>query len=308
MKINDSHSRVVFTTPEMRTLVFENPPNAYPINRYQSLLLANSAHLEAIEVSQRSGRPLQTMRAVEICCGGGPAAIALKDLGLGFVGASDIQADSIAQLRNNASLNNLVLDSLRVGAGLTQWLTDQPWLDVIACNPPCLPSKLIDQRLPQSLRTAMQGGAGGTELLVEVLNSLDQILTAFGRFAFVMTSMMDFRSIEVFMTVRFAGRWRVSPGTPIAAPYCRADGPIAARLLQMRDAGEVFIWLGDDGWIWRLTWIATVVGSEDKINSAYAHFSFYPFGYGPVAEDYFVALEIFDCPRPANPMPQMLCL
>ena len=306
--MNNSHSRVVFTTPEMRTLVFENPPNAYPINRYQSLLLANSAHLEAIEVSQRSGKSLDSLSAVEICCGGGPAAIALKDLGLGFVGASDIQVDSIVQLRNNAMLNNLVLDSLRVGSGLTQWLTDRPWLDVIACNPPCLPNKLIDQRLPPALRTAMQGGTGGTELLVEVLDSLDQILTAFGRFAFVMTSMMDFRRIEVYMHARFAGRWRVSPGTPIAAPYCLADGPAATRLLQLRDAGEMFVWLGDDGWIWRLTWVATVVGHEDKINGAYSHFSFYPFGYGPVAEDYFTALEIFKCPRPVNPMPHTVCI
>ena len=257
---------------------------------------------------QRSGKSLETMSGVEICCGGGPAAIALKDLGLGFVGASDIQADSIAQLRNNAALNDLVLDSLRVGSGLTQWLRDRPWLDVIACNPPCLPSKLVDQRLPLPLRTAMQSGTGGTELLVEVLDSLDRILTAFGRFAFVMTSMMDFRSIEILLTARFAGRWRVSPGTPIATPYCRADGPVATRLLQMRDAREVFVWLGDDGWIWRLTWIATVVGCEDKINGAYSHFSFYPFGYGSVAEDYFVALEIFDCPRRANPMPQTICI
>lgn len=306
--MNESSSRVVFTTPEMRTLLFENPPNAYPINRYQSLLLANSAHLEAIEVSQRSGKSLAAMRAIEICCGGGPAAIALKDLGLGFVGASDIQEESIAQLRHNAELNHLELDSQKIGSGLTQWLADTPWVDVIACNPPCLPSKLVDQDLPQSLRTAMQGGTGGTELLFDVFKTLDQILTPYGRFAFVITSMMDFNYIDIFLTTHFAARWRVSPGTPVAAPYCRADHPIAARLMQMRDAGEVFVWLGNDDWIWRLTWIATVVGCEDRINSAHSHFSLYPFGYGPVAEDYLAALEVFDCPRPANPMPYAMCM
>lgn len=305
--LNKTSTRVVYTTPEMRTLIFDNPPDAYPINRYQSLLLANAAHLEVIEVSLRSAKPLAAMSAIEICCGGGPAALTLKDLGIGFVGASDIQAASLAQLQNNAALNGLALDSVRLGSGLSQWQCAQPWIDLIACNPPCLPGKLVDQRLPPALRTAMQGGAGGAELLFELFDALDQLLTPCGRFTFVITSMMDFKSVQALMHARFAGRWRVSPGTPVAAPYCRTDHPVAARLLQLRDAAEVFVWRGDDGCIWRLTWVATVVGNHDKIHGTQAHFSLYPFGYGPTAEDYLAALTIFDWPLPANPMPQIVC-
>ena len=301
-------SCVTFAAPSTRTLVFENPLGVYPVNQYQSLVLANAAYVETLEVSAFSGQPLSALTAIEICCGGGPAAITLKDAGVGFVGASDIQMCSIEQLRDNAIRNHLDLDSVRVGAGLTPWLNHAPWVDIIACNPPCLPGNLVDDCLAGSLKIAMQGNHGGISLLVEMMESLEHILTPHGRFVFLMTSIMDFKSMARILNTRYAGRWRVSPGMPIAAPYCRSSDPMVATLLAMRNTGEVFVWLGNDGWLWRLTWVVAILGTASLRNDALADsagtLDFYPFGHIPVTEDYLRTLEIFGCAPPSNPTPQ----
>lgn len=290
---NISPSSITYTLPDMRTLVFKNPADMYPVNRYQSLVLANAAYIESVEVSRQSSKSFQDLSAIEVCCGGGPAAVTLKASGVGFVGASDIQLASIEQVRNNAAVNGLMLDSLQTGSGFTPWMRSTAWADVIACNPPCLPSSLIDDRSPAALKTAMSGGQGGTELLFDMLESLDELMNPYGRFVFVVTSMMNFKGIEQFLNLHFPERWRVSPGTPIAAPYCRADGNISERLLKMRDAGETFVWCSDDGWIWRLTWAVAIVGHADKIRGERASFGLYPFGYDPVVKDYWRAMEVF---------------
>jgi hypothetical protein len=298
--MNEIHSRVSFTTPGMRTLVFENRAGAYPVNRYQSLVLAKSAYLEAMDVSFRAKKSLADMSAIEICCGGGPAALTLKASGIGFVGASDIQSESIEQVRNNAAINKLCLDSLKIGSGVTPWESAEKWIDLIACNPPCLSSALVDEKFGRFPKSATRGGAGGSELLFDILESTDQILAPQGRLIFVVTSMMNYKGIEEFLNTRFSGRWRTSPGTPVAAPYCRSDDPIADRLLSMREKEEIFVWSGGDGWIWRLNWVVALAGSVDAVDGEDACFSLYPFGYGPIAEDYLHALGMLGCPLPSR--------
>lgn len=298
-----SDSLVRFTAGDMRTLLFANPSNLYPVNRYQSLVLAHLACQEAASTALQAQRTLASLRAVEICCGGGPAAIAMKAAGVGFVGASDIQEVSLRQLRRNASLNALTLDRVEQGSGVEPWIGAEPWLDLIACNPPCLPDALVDTRLGQPWQTAMKGGEGGCELLFGIINALRQVLLSHGRLLFVVTSMMDFRRIAAFLQAHGSQHWRVCPSTPVAAPYCRLDEAVVPRLLAMREAGQIFVWKGEDGWLWRLTWGVAVGASA--WSSERPSFGFYPYGFIPLAPDYRRALEIFEQPVPDNPMPKV---
>lgn len=299
----DSHVR--FVGADMRTLLFANPPQLYPVNHYQSLVLAHLACQEAESTALQAGRALTSLRAVEICCGGGPAAIAMKAAGVGFVGASDIQEVSLQQLRRNASLNALTLDRVEQGSGVDSWISAEPWLDLVACNPPCLPDALVDTRLGQPWQTAMKGGEGGCELLFGIMKALDRVLLPHGRFVFVVTSMMDFRRIAAFLQGHAGRHWRICPSTPVAAPYCRLDEAVVPRLLAMREAGQIFVWKGEDGWLWRLTWGVAVGASAMALSSERPAFGFYPYGFIPLAPDYRRALEIFAQPVPDNPMPKV---
>jgi hypothetical protein len=289
----------------MRTLVFNNPAHLYPVNRYQSLVLAHLACQEAVQVAASAGKPMAALSAVEICCGGSPAALAMKASGVGFVGASDIQGVSLQQTRLNASINGMSLDRVALGSGLEPWINTGPWLDLVACNPPCLPDALVDSRLGTAWQTAMKGGSGGFDLLFEILGALDKVLLPHGRFVFVVTSMMDFERIAQFLHRHVEQAWRVCPGTPVAAPYCRLDEAVVPRLVAMRDERHIFVWQGEDGWLWRLTWGVAVGASAAAMVSDRPAFGFYPYGFMPTAPDYLHALEIFGQAIPDNPLPKV---
>ena len=120
-----------------RILRFENLEDLYAVNRFQSLLMATNAHSEILAYVARSGKSLKDMRAIEICCGGGPAALVMKDVGIGYVEASDINPLAVEMCKRNAGLNNLVIDKAVVRNMFDDLHNDEEKFDIIVCNPPC---------------------------------------------------------------------------------------------------------------------------------------------------------------------------
>ncbi|MGZ8898338.1 MAG: methyltransferase, partial [Halobacteriota archaeon] len=116
-------------------LIFSNPEALYPVNRYQSLVLATASEYAAVLVAARRGCQVQELSAWEPCCGGGPAAVALKSMGLHYVQATDINEDALKACRANAWRNAVNLDRVSPANMLDDGGGRR--FDVIACNPHC---------------------------------------------------------------------------------------------------------------------------------------------------------------------------
>jgi predicted RNA methylase len=236
-----------------QTLSFFNPEGLYPVNQYQSLVLATASEYAAVTLSARRRRPLAELAAWEPCCGGGPVAVSMKHLGLGYVQASDINPDALAACRANAARNGVTLDAVKTASLLADG--DSRRYDLIACNPPCGVGPHSDFGDNEAIRQAVSGGAEGMELTRQLLHEAAGRLAEGGSLVFVVVSTGNVRALSRWLDELFPCAWRAMAGTPVAAPYAPADDPRITLLTQPSLGYEPLVWQRGDGWYWRLTWI-----------------------------------------------------
>jgi release factor glutamine methyltransferase len=282
-------------SPGGRVIYFENHEGHYPINRYQSLLLATCASTEALALAAESGRKLHDLRVMEPCCGGGPAAITLKVMGAGYVGASDIDEAAVTRCSHNAGINGVALDcvdrrDLLGPASATSY-------DLIACNPPCGWDHQADQLCTPSLQRAVRAGPAGVEQTLRLIADAPAHLRPGGRLLVVVTSTVDFQTVIETLDRTFPSAWYMAQGTPVAAPFLARRDPNERLFLAARDRGKAFVWHGPGGNLWRLSWVLVACC---KPTSADIHpgLSFRPFGREVDEADYFSTLDSFSaCER-----------
>lgn len=277
-----------------RILRFENLEDLYPINRYQSLLMATNVHSEILAYVARSGKLIKDMRAIEICCGGGPAALVMKDVGIGYVEASDINPLALEMCKRNAILNNLVLDKVVERSMFGDLQEDEKKFDIIACNPPCGNAQNYDDLKNPHMRTAVVGGEKGIDFALELIEKAPTHLVPGGVLIFVLTSTMDFESVVMQLEQTFKGGWRHTYSTPIAQPYLTMSSPKVKNFLNLRDQGKVFVWIGEDGMLWRMTWIMVVANFQPKESTFSSRLWFRPYGYDITAPSYLEILADYE--------------
>jgi SAM-dependent methyltransferase len=249
--------------PSGRVFRFENPDELYPVNRYQSLVLATSSYLEATIYAAELGRSVRNLRAIEFCCGGGSASIMLKAVGLGHVEATDVNPLALHACRNNATLNDVSLDAI----ASYDLLAPPPTMsrfDIVVCNPPCGSGEQVENTKGVHLRTAIDGGPGGVRFIAPLFHAARNCLVPGGRLVFIITSTMEFRKVQEELDHQFPGRWRLDHTTPVAQPFDRPSAYEWQRFLDLRDRREIFIWEGEDHRLWRLSWV--VVASHETAN------------------------------------------
>ena len=261
-------------------LRFLNAPDLYPVNEYQSLVLATASEMAAIALAARQGRSLQSLSAWELCCGGGPVAVALKSLGLGYVQATDVNESALSGCRENAARNDLQLDCVRRADMFDD--SAQRNYDLICCNPPCGVSALAVSQAPHLLQ-AVDGGNEGMEFTLDMLNNVHKRLRPQGSLVFIAVSTGHIARLSRYLDEKFPRRWRVLPGTPVAAPWANAESSLAKRLLAEERAFQPLIWQRPDGNFWRLSWvIEATLGSTfafDRSVPPQTGFPLHPFGY-----------------------------
>ena len=247
-------------------LAFENVDGVYAVNRYQSLWLASAAWHEALGWSADTRRPLGEMRALELCCGGGPVAISLKAGGVGHVEATDISAAAVERCRHNASLNRLELDLV----ARRDWLDGErdqsaPGFDLIVCNPPCRPTGDCPADLTPALRRSIDGGKEGIDYMLRLIDEGGALLRPQGRLLFNVVSTVNFLRVQEALRARFPRAWRLTSACPVASPFVELDSPRAEYLERLHRQRLIIAWDGGDGWIWRLTWaiVATRTDADD---------------------------------------------
>jgi hypothetical protein len=231
---------------------FLNGDDLYPVNRYQSLLLATASELAALRIAAQRTVPLADLSAWEPCCGGGPAAVALKHLGLGYVQATDISPEAVTSCVANAEANDLRLDRALTADLLADG--DDRRYDLICCNPPCGPDIASDGSGP-AMDVAVRGGETGVEVTCRLIEQARSRLTPGGSLLFVAVSTTDIGRLGLVLDRHFPGRWRAFPSTPIAAPYRRVDARHSQWLTDVTTPFRPLVWRRDDGWYWRLSWV-----------------------------------------------------
>jgi methylase of polypeptide subunit release factors len=283
-----------------RRLTFSNSGKHYPVNAYQSFLLATAAVNEALSLSAITGRCPGMLRAVEICCGGGAAALALRSAGLGVVDASDLNPDAVEACESNAVANGLVLDACEVRDCLGDAAFRLPIYDIIACNPPCRPEWARGMhRMALSddwVEGSVDGGKLGDQFALAVIERASQALAPGGILVMVVTSTQDFASI--FKRLNALGvRWWTSAASPIAQPYVPAESQVSAELIRLHEERRIIAWDGGDGWFWRLSWVVVVqsgaqagAGASDASGSP----SFRNYGYETQSRSYLNAVRYFE--------------
>jgi predicted RNA methylase len=257
-----------------KVLRFVNEDRLYPVNQYQSLVLATASELAAHGVAARTGTPLAELAAWEPCCGGGPTAISLKSMGIGYVQATDINDDSVAACIANARNNDVELDRVERADLLADGGNRQ--FDLISCNPPCGADAAGPASMSPQIRTAVEGGETGIELTMRLLEQVAPRLSEHGSLIFVAVSTSDIYGLRNSLDARFPGKWRTFPSTPVAAPYRRTDDADASWLVDQTVGFEPLVWRRDDGWYWRLSWIIEV--SRGLPSGAYSAFTLCPYG------------------------------
>ncbi len=262
-----------------RILRFKNQTGLYPVNRYQSLLMATNAHTEALAHSQRTGRPLEMMRALEVCCGGGPAAIVLKDAGVGFVEASDINPLALELCRQNARANDLEIDSIALRDMLGKSREDTEKLDLIVCNPPCGRSCMHRVAPTEDYLKAVNGGTEGVDFVLPLIGAVKEHLRPDGLLIFVLTSTMHVVRVVETLDRHFPDHWRNTYHTPVAQPMVPVSSHRAISLKSLAKEGEALIWDNDDGWLWRLTWIVVAKHGVSGEPTRGGRLWFEPYGY-----------------------------
>jgi hypothetical protein len=255
-------------------LRFMNQDHLFPVYQFQSLLLATASELAATMIVAERGANIADLKAWEPCCGGGPAAVTLKHLGVGYVQATDISDESIAACRANAAANAVSLDRIAVADLLADSDQDRRY-DLICCNPPCAPDVSSNSE-PASLLTAVRGGDKGIELTLRLLDQVGPRLTPGGSLVFVAVSTSDIASLRQRLDEDFHGQWRTFPTTPVAAPYRSAEDEASRWLTDGTAAFEPIVWRRKDGWYWRLTWIVEV--SNGRLSGTGSGFALCPYG------------------------------
>lgn len=236
-------------------LRFLNPPGLYPVNAYQSLVLAAACETVALGLALRTQRSLADLSVWEPCCGGGPVAVTLKSLGVGHVQASDVNPLSVAGCVANAAHNGLKLDRVCVADFLEDGRDTR--FDLICCNPPCGVGPAvasIEERLLQSV----DGGQDGMDPTLTLLRQAPQRLSPGGSLVFIAVSTGNIVRLARALDKQFAKRWRVLTASPVAAPWARADDPLVSRLFEASEDFRPIAWHRDDGWVWRLSWVIEV--------------------------------------------------
>ena len=139
----------------------------------------------ALTSLKNAGRSDAELRVLDLCTGSGAIALALAShLPKATVIASDLSEDAAAVARANASklgLSERV--DVRVG-DLFLAVADEPPFDLIACNPPYIPSAEVD-RLDRNVRDyeprlALDGGANGLDVIHRLLADAPAHLVAGG--------------------------------------------------------------------------------------------------------------------------------
>jgi hypothetical protein len=264
-----------------RTLTFVNREGLYPVNQYQSLVLATASEVAALLVASRRGCAVEELSGWEPCCGGGPAAVALKCLGLRYVQATDINENAVASCIANASRNEVTLDRV-TRASMLEDGSDRCF-DLIACNPPCGVGDM--EGSDSELDLAVKGGPDGTDVTQHLLSQAVARLTPGGSLIFVAVSTGHVRRLGSWLDEIFPGRWRTFPFTPVAAPYARVGDLKLQSLADPSLSFRPMVWERPDGWYWRLSWIVEVTtggaffSSEAGSSDPHSGFAMCPFGY-----------------------------
>lgn len=257
-------NEVTHLTLAGNTVSFRNPEGLYPVNQYQSLVLATVTEFAALLVAHRRGRGIADVSAWEPCCGGGPVAVTLKRLGLGYVRASDINEAALETCRANAVRNGVTLDRVTRVDMLDDG--EDTRFDIIACNPPCGVHAQRGAAGATSMEVAVSGGAGGMEPTRALLTQSLARLTTGGALLFVVVSTGDVRSVAQQLNDLFPGRWRAFPATPIAAPYAPLGDPKVEEPFDSAAGFTPLVWQRGDGWLWRLTWVVEATLGGDFIS------------------------------------------
>jgi methylase of polypeptide subunit release factors len=277
-----------------RILRFENREDLFPVNRDQSLLMASNALTEALDYAGRSAKPLEELRAVEICCGGGPAAIVLKDAGVGFVEASDLNPLALEMTRRNAALNGLTLDRLVVRDLLGLPRRAEECFDLVVCNPPCARRIQLTEPISPHMRMAVDGGLDGVDIVLSLIVSARQHLVPGGCLIFMLTSSMDFRQVIHMLDGEFRGNWRLAYATPVAQPYVDKSRSWADSVAELVEERRIFVWEGEDGWLWRLAWIIVATNLPTRKGAPLGRLWFHPYGCNIAATSYWETLPHFE--------------
>jgi release factor glutamine methyltransferase len=276
-------------------LHFEQNASIYRVNRRQSLLLATNALVEALDMSAITGLHLKELRAWEPCCGGAPAAIVLKGAGLSSVEASDVDPKALIACRRNQELNGLSLDRISEFdvLGTTSPATEP--FDLIVCNPPCRPTELIPDRFPATLRRAIDGGSNGCQFYCHLIERARHWLRPGGRLVLTLTSTLEISTVVRSLDVFFPGAWRPTYATPVAHPFAQKTAPEAIRALTLAAHGKILIWVGQDNWLHRLSWVITAIAEPPQATArgGVQGLSFSSYGGDPVEPAFEVAVARF---------------
>lgn len=286
---SDSEDTVHFCAVGGQMLSFRNRPGEYGVNRYQSLVLASAACVEAIRCAFEDGVPLHAMRALDVCCGAGPAALALKMMGIGYVEASDVSDAAIERCQWHASLNKIAVDRIVRRDLLGDAVAESGKFHLIASTPPCARSGFVDSSLPEQLQVAIDGGESGAEITVRLVRGIPQHLRAGGRLVLTLPSTIDVASVVQALRESFGQAWRMAPCCPTASRYFPSDHPFAKQLLAERKRGSVFVWEGADGWLWRLTWILVAIHGGSACTGTGLCYA--PYGMSDLDDDYWRAID-----------------
>lgn len=113
------------------------------------------------------------IRVLDLCTGSGAIALSLAlltDNALVSITGSDVSADALTFARKNRETFGLDGRVDLVEGDLLSW-TDGPW-DMILTNPPYLTPEQVDGNpdLATEPRLALDGGAGGLELITRILD------------------------------------------------------------------------------------------------------------------------------------------
>ena len=122
----------------------------------------------------KRAKGIGALRAAEWCAGEGPAAIALKRIGVGTVDASDNNPEALHALSQNAILNGVRLDKIEIEnlENILFQARRRPVYDLIAVNPPCRPEMLLPKETSRSLINAIDGGGEEFTILISPFERL----------------------------------------------------------------------------------------------------------------------------------------
>lgn len=254
-------------TPSGATVRYHNPTGLYPVNEHQSVLLARAAMEQAHMLATQKRwltfhSALTSLSAIELCAGNGPAAVALKTMGVGHIVALDINPAALKAAEANAALNGVKLDSLLVKDITSPDFAQKnlSGFDLLVCNPPCAPTDTVALGVKNDVKRAADGGASGTDILLRLIKVARRMLTAKGRMVIMVTSGSDVAAVVNALDESFSHSWFASPGTPIAAPIPPTPGnekyeleDRGQKLLKFNGSERMLVWDGG-GCVFRLTW------------------------------------------------------